>query len=579
MEPFRNRIILVLLLMSGMIGFVPCHKTFFIPFQPILTGTFSPSTNEWIEFTNKIPNSKEFTACHWIRTKYFNMDISVMFWQYCTTEFNDDVQECIELYLDKSPKTANRDVVMKAHIRKSNYDEYIGQDVHEFKHRTWTFFCWTASSITMENKFYYNGDLIGSIFGLVEKNQNLLKDSTDKYKSEFIFGQMKGTASGKFQQFKSLIGDMAEFNLWNYTLNDLQVRDISQCKLWESGNVIRWKKNEIVTHRVLFKNLRDGGDLCHQKHNLVMFPEKLTLYQAKRKCAAHGGSLVVPYSNNENSLVMKVVKKHKGKCTDKSNSMDSAAIWLGAKKVKYHWYEVNLDDTLGKRLNYTNLVTKDTGQISESYPCSMLKYNGLWQVGEENCFARTSLCTVCSIENTPVFTIKGTCYASKVDYNYYMSLDMNNQLEYFEGYKDTNLVMSNDSGWETKPKNPMQDKSYEWKLYPDSMNKAYPVGRRIWSIRDDLCGQTTLQKTTIALSVCDVRTKFTCDDGICVDQQLRCDGNIDCDDKSDEKGCRLIEFPISYRKENAPKSTRSDMNDLFLGITVVHIDKIDTLNM
>ena len=261
MRHFRSKYILTVLSISRMLGFFSCHNSFYIPFQPLSTGAFSPSTEEWIEFTNKIPNAKEFTSCQWIRTKYFNMDISVMFWQYCTTQFKDELDECMELYLDKSPKTANRDVVIRAHIRNNKHEEYIGQEVHEFQHRTWTFFCWTASSMTMENKFYYNGDHIGSVAGLMEKNQNLLKDSTEQYRSDFIFGQMKGTASGKFQKFKSLLGELSEFNVWNYTLSDKEVQDMYRCKLWKSGNVIRWEKNEIKVHRVLFKSLSNANDL------------------------------------------------------------------------------------------------------------------------------------------------------------------------------------------------------------------------------------------------------------------------------------------------------------------------------
>ena len=72
---------------------------------------------------------------------------------------------------------------------------------------------------------------------------------------------MKGTASGKFQKFKSLLGELSEFNVWNYTLSDKEVQDMYRCKLWKSGNVIRWEKNEIKVHRVLFKSLSNANDL------------------------------------------------------------------------------------------------------------------------------------------------------------------------------------------------------------------------------------------------------------------------------------------------------------------------------
>ena len=93
---------------------VSCHKSFVIPFQPLIDSSFSPSTDEWIEFTNDIPHSKEFTACHWIRTKYFNKHTAFVLWSYCTIESVDGAMECIQIDLNDALKSANRDVTMKA---------------------------------------------------------------------------------------------------------------------------------------------------------------------------------------------------------------------------------------------------------------------------------------------------------------------------------------------------------------------------------------------------------------------------------------------------------------------------------
>ena len=43
-------------------------------------------------------------------------------------------------------------------------------------------------------------------------------------------------------------------------------------------------------------------------------------------------------------------------------------------------------------------------------------------------------------------------------------------------------------------------------------------------------------------------SEFNCNDGNCVAMEERCDGRIDCTDKSDEIGCEMITVDDSYLK-------------------------------
>ena len=47
---------------------------------------------------------------------------------------------------------------------------------------------------------------------------------------------------------------------------------------------------------------------------------------------------------------------------------------------------------------------------------------------------------------------------------------------------------------------------------------------------------------------------FTCNDGVCIDMNQRCDQTAHCEDSSDEKNCKLVLMEENYNKNIAPFS-------------------------
>ena len=166
-----------------------CHKSFVIHFQPQSKGAISPTTEEWIEFTNEIPHSKEFTSCLWLKTNYYNQMIPFMLWSYCTAESADDEMRCLQVYLKAFPESLQRNVKIEAWIPSNGQRIKLVREVKGFLHRKWIHFCWSVSSITRKNQFYYNGQLLVKNPGLTAKNENVLDDSTEMIDTALIFGQ------------------------------------------------------------------------------------------------------------------------------------------------------------------------------------------------------------------------------------------------------------------------------------------------------------------------------------------------------------------------------------------------------
>jgi len=189
---FRSILAVILLVIMDKMCYVWSEKSFFIPFQSQSKGAYSVLTDECIEFENEIPKSQEITSCQWIRTKYFNVEPAFQLWSYCTVTHEKDAINCIELYLEHSEKSANRNVVMEVKLKYKTKVK-MRVELKNFLHRTWVFLCFTASSITEEMKFYYNGNLVGTTLGVVKKNGTVLQSSAEMYDSALIFGQEADT--------------------------------------------------------------------------------------------------------------------------------------------------------------------------------------------------------------------------------------------------------------------------------------------------------------------------------------------------------------------------------------------------
>ena len=161
--------------------------------------------------------------------------------------------ECIEVYLEHDNwKSANRELIMTAQYKTQNSNIQKHATVLNFKHRSWGFFCLITSSIRDETLFYYNGKQIGKEDGLRIHNETILKKSTDVFDSAIVFGQEPDSIRGSYDQYQSFIGDVSEFNIWNYVLNDAEISNMAKCMHNQKGNIVviffvNFKNNDFFT--------------------------------------------------------------------------------------------------------------------------------------------------------------------------------------------------------------------------------------------------------------------------------------------------------------------------------------------
>lgn len=83
---------------------------------------------------------------------------------------------------------------------------------------------------------------------------------------------------------------------------------------------------------------------------------------------------------------------------------------------------------------------------------------------------------------------------------------------------------------------------------------------------------------------CDPNNQYTCDDGTCIMMDQRCDGVTDCreDDHggSDEHGCDILTIDeVSYRKADAPISSRGKKVNVTVNLHINKLDDFETIDM
>ena len=554
------------------------QASFITSFQTNIDGSPSATDDVWLEFSNPVPESKEFTICHWIKIKYYNNDFAACLWSYCGIERADEEMKCLQLCLTGDLSTANQNLLIQGwiHVQKG-YQLYTFAKLKSYHHRKWSHFCWSLSVTNKRSWFYHNGVLLGTELIEVEKSDMALMGSEVMHETSFIFGQEPDALGGYFDKSQAFIGELSEFNIWNHTLKESNISAMASCEALLKGNVLAWEKSNLIIEKVQVQDLPDNTMLCADEYRYAIFPTRVKFPEAKETCEAHGGSVALPKSDKDSTMFLRIVSKHKKECIEKGNQPVANAIWIGARKLDGVWWDDSTANRKAIRLNYSNEF-----QAGSSYDssCTYMRDDGTWKEGSHNlCYIYLSLCTLCQITNQPLLTLKGACERSGMDWNYYPQIDDSNLIKKYEGYKKMNILFHESTGmWTFTPKSQYVP-NFVASLSTIGLTKKHLAGLTHWSIDDPTCHVKNAHYP-LTISVCKFPFEFTCGSGLCIEISKRCNEKKDCLDGSDEDLCSLIQFPDSYDKANAPGP---EGNDNILNIEIksrlVKINSINTINM
>ena len=139
--------------------------------------------------------------------------------------------KCLQICLQGVYTTANRNLRIIGELPLQSYNGIVAikRQLKNYRHRTWTHLCWSFSAITGMSKFYHDGILLGIDKVNVTENDYAIHGSDRMLNTSLIFGQEPDSFRGGFDKAQSYIGEVAEFNIWNYGLNGRDISTMASC--------------------------------------------------------------------------------------------------------------------------------------------------------------------------------------------------------------------------------------------------------------------------------------------------------------------------------------------------------------
>nr|XP_045595243.1 uncharacterized protein LOC123756207 [Procambarus clarkii] len=395
-----------------------------------------------------------------------------------------------------------------------------------------------------EGRVYMDGQL------LIRDNFTFQVDNAVR---DVIIGQ------DEFMPPYSLSGKMSQVNIWRRVLTAQEILDLARCKVNMVGDVVNWEgqwtMNDLEEEEVSL------GELCESQTRgiqTIRLP-LLSYHHAVQVCLALRGVIRAPTTIQELVTEKAVFKgyqelnekarwSHGGDGEKHTNTTAAPPTYLSLllKGCERQWGGANDEAQEGSwynpftktSLNSSSLAFKEFNPDGgRSQNCLHVRATGLL---DTDC--NKNSCSACHAAVGNTWTLRGICEDEMRMY-YFDLVSLPLSLRGYGEYKVEEV------GHVWTWYNSVTNTTMATLINPKHLN--YPFGRLPWKLMESVCGQENGTRV-LTLSPC-TSEEFTCTDGTCIPFLLRCDLKFDCDDKTDETQCNIINFPSDYRSKLPPR--------------------------
>ena len=220
-------------------------------------------------------------------------------------------------------------------------------------------------------------------------------------------------------------------------------------------------------------------------------------------------------------------------------------VWLSMSRENGLWVDSYTKEEIvdpkwnpGYPVNDSSRACAIDGIMSPGYanwPCLQTGAYGGWY------------CT-CQFPEPPFLALRGLCPDSHLD-RIFMPYNSPHDAEttYYGNRVTVARYMKDANEWT------MEALLYNTSATSKEISKRFMLGKQNWTIEGDSkkCADGETYTALLKLTGC-TEGEFTCDNGDCILMEERCNQVPDCEDKTDERGCQLIDLEGDYNKNIPP---------------------------
>ncbi len=283
---------------------------------------------------------------------------------------------------------------------------------------------------------------------------------------------------------------------------------------------------------------------CQEAKTQVTF---LSNYRAKFDdaliiCKAHGGHVYLPQSKQD---MDETTESFPG----------SASFYVGA--LKNHLYGV--EDLNKNAVTYLPWSPSQPNgkSFQECIIAEKCHEGSSYLYNDISCLEEMPF--VCQVPAWQSFKLRGELDETNIDRKYVQVIE-NNQITYKGNVKSKITHEKNGQGWGIWSNNGT--------YLSISKTSMSPFGTKSWS-----------QDRELLLTQCG-DDSFTCSNhGNCIHISKRCNGEVDCPDRSDELNCNIIKIPNNYRAKYHPEICYGHLTHVNVTLFIKNVFGINEKNM